>query len=127
MATVPPEMFDGQGGTGGGADHRRDVPLPESGSSDALSLHSGEARAGLQARQGLAVREVGAGHVAPEGKPGGLSEKTHLRRRLMFSGEYFCKLDEKGRFLFPSAIRDFLCPERQARGKNVGFLKGTDP
>src|SRR2546428_92136 len=101
MATVPPEMFDGQGGTGGGADHRRDVPLPESGSSDALSLHSGEARAGLQARQGLAVRGVGAGHVAPEGKPGGLSGKSPPRRGPLVSGGYFCKLDEKGRLLLP--------------------------
>src|SRR3989442_15946149 len=103
MAPVSSGMFDGQGGTGGGADHRRDVPLPESGSSDALSLHSGEARAGLQARQGLAVREVGAGHVGPGEKTGGLPGKNPLRRRLMFSGEYLCKLDEKGRFLLPSA------------------------
>src|SRR2546428_859846 len=114
MATVPPEMFDGQGGTGGGADHRRDVPLPESGSSDALSLHSGEARAGLQARQGLAVREVGVGHVAPEEKPRGHAEKDPLGRWLMFSGGYFCKLDEKGRFLLPSALRDLLCPVGRA-------------
>jgi MraZ protein len=45
----------------------------------------------------------------------------------MFSGEYFCKLDEKGRFLLPSAIRDLLCPDGQAGEKGVVFLKRTDP
>ena len=45
----------------------------------------------------------------------------------MFSGEYFCKLDEKGRFLLPSAVRDLLCPDGQAGEKGVVFLKRTDP
>src|SRR3989442_6406926 len=114
-------MFDAQGGTGWGADPRRDVALPESGASDALSLHPGEARTGLQARQGLAVRGNGTGHVAPEGKPGGHSEKEPLRRRLMFSWGYFCQLDEEGRVLLSSVIRDLLCPDRHARGKGVGL------
>src|SRR3989442_2441299 len=127
MAPVSSGRFDGQGGRGWGAGHRRDVPLPESGASDALSLHPGEARTGLQARQGLAVREIGTGHVAPEEKPGVYPEKDPLRRRLMFSGEYFCKLDEKGRFLLPSVIRDLLCPDGLAREQGVVFLQRTDP
>src|SRR2546428_8225008 len=127
MAPVSSGMFDGQGGRAWGGDRRRDVPLPESGASDALSLHAGEARTGLQARQGLAVREIGTGHVAPEEKPGVHSEKDPLRRRLMFSGEYFCKLDEKGRFLLPSVIRDLLCPDGHAGAKGVVFLTRTDP
>jgi MraZ protein len=45
----------------------------------------------------------------------------------MFSGEYVCKLDEKGRFLLPSAIRDLLCPDGQVREKGVVFLKRADP
>ena len=45
----------------------------------------------------------------------------------MFSGEYSCKLDEKGRFLLPPAIRDLLCPDGQAGEKGVVFLKRTDP
>ena len=45
----------------------------------------------------------------------------------MFSGEYFCKLDEKGRFLLPSVIRDLLCPDEHAGEKGVVFLKRTDP
>ena len=45
----------------------------------------------------------------------------------MFSGEYFCKLDEKGRFLLPSVIRDLLCPDGHAGEKGVVFLKRTDP
>src|SRR3989442_12816366 len=104
VATVSSGMFDGQGGTGWGAAPRRDVPLPESGSSDALSLHSGEARAGLQARQGLAVCEVGAGQVAPAGKPGGIPEKTPLRRRVTVSRGYLCQLGEESRVFFPSGL-----------------------
>src|SRR5437879_12549710 len=45
----------------------------------------------------------------------------------MFSGEYLCRLDEKGRFLLPSAVRDLLCPGGQAGEKGVVFLKRTDP
>src|SRR2546430_15592776 len=127
MAPVSAGMFDGQGGAGWGVAHRRDVPLTDSGASDAVSLHPGEAAAGLQARQGLAVREVGAGPVAPEEKPGVHPAKDPLRRRLMFSGEYLCKLDEKGRFLLPSVIRDLLCPDGHAGEKGVVFLKRTDP
>jgi MraZ protein len=40
----------------------------------------------------------------------------------MFAGEYLCKLDEKGRFLLPSAIREQL----QLEGNGVVFLKGPE-
>jgi MraZ protein len=42
---------------------------------------------------------------------------------MMFSGEYFCKLDEKGRFLLPSPVRDLLAGDGQATAKSVVFLK----
>jgi len=45
----------------------------------------------------------------------------------MLYGEYPCKLDEKGRFLLPSPIRDLLCPEGQTAATGVVFLKVTDP
>jgi MraZ protein len=41
----------------------------------------------------------------------------------MFSGEYLCKLDEKGRFLLPSAIRDLWTGAGQPTEKAVVFLK----
>ena len=41
----------------------------------------------------------------------------------MFSGEYFCKLDEKGRFLLPPAVRELLCENSLGIGKTVVFLK----
>ncbi len=40
----------------------------------------------------------------------------------MFSGEYLCKLDEKGRFLVPSPIREQL----EAEGRGVMFVKGPE-
>lgn len=40
----------------------------------------------------------------------------------MFAGEYLCKLDEKGRFLIPSPIRDQI----EAGGNTVMFLKGSE-
>ena len=40
----------------------------------------------------------------------------------MFAGEYLCKVDEKGRFLVPSPIRERL----ELEGTSVVFLKGTD-
>ena len=40
----------------------------------------------------------------------------------MFAGQYPCKLDEKGRFLVPSPIREQL----EAQGQGVVFLKGQD-
>ena len=40
----------------------------------------------------------------------------------MFAGQYPCKLDEKGRFLVPSPIRELL----EAQGQSVVFLKGQD-
>ncbi len=40
----------------------------------------------------------------------------------MFAGEYLCKLDEKGRFIVPSPIRERL----EAEGSVVVFLKGPD-
>ncbi len=40
----------------------------------------------------------------------------------MFAGEYLCKLDEKGRFIVPSPIREQL----EADGEAVMFLKGPE-
>ncbi|NGZ98923.1 MAG: hypothetical protein CV089_22915 [Nitrospira sp. WS110] len=40
----------------------------------------------------------------------------------MFAGEYLCKLDEKGRFIVPSPIREQL----EADGQTVMFLKGPE-
>ncbi len=40
----------------------------------------------------------------------------------MFAGQYPCKLDEKGRFLVPSPLREHL----EAQGQSVVFLKGQD-
>jgi MraZ protein len=40
----------------------------------------------------------------------------------MFAGEYLCKLDEKGRFLLPSPVREQL----QIEGNGVVFLKGPE-
>jgi MraZ protein len=41
---------------------------------------------------------------------------------MMFAGEYLCKLDEKGRFLLPSPIREQL----EGEGNGVVFLKGPE-
>ena len=41
---------------------------------------------------------------------------------MMFAGEYLCKVDEKGRFLVPSPIRERL----EAEGSQVMFLKGAE-
>jgi MraZ protein len=38
----------------------------------------------------------------------------------MFAGEYLCKLDEKGRFIIPSPMRERV----QSEGNGVVFLKG---
>lgn len=40
----------------------------------------------------------------------------------MFSGQYHCKLDEKGRFILPSPLRDQL----EAEGDKIIFVKGQD-
>ena len=40
----------------------------------------------------------------------------------MFAGEYLCKVDEKGRFIVPSPIREQV----ELEGNSVVFLKGTD-
>ncbi|HBP88505.1 MAG: hypothetical protein KC592_12110 [Nitrospira sp.] len=40
----------------------------------------------------------------------------------MFAGQYYCKIDEKGRFVVPSPIRE----EIETRGNNLMFLKGQD-
>lgn len=40
----------------------------------------------------------------------------------MFAGEYLCKVDEKGRFIVPSPIRERL----EAEGNGVVFLKGPE-
>ena len=44
----------------------------------------------------------------------------------MFSGEYFCKLDEKGRFLLPPPVRELLCESSLGIGKTVVFLKVSE-
>ena len=44
----------------------------------------------------------------------------------MFSGEYFCKLDEKGRFLLPPPVRELLCENSLGIGKTVVFLKVSE-
>jgi MraZ protein len=40
----------------------------------------------------------------------------------MFAGQYYCKIDEKGRFVVPSPIRE----EIETHGNNLMFLKGQD-
>ena len=40
----------------------------------------------------------------------------------MFAGEYLCKLDEKGRFIVPSPMRERL----ETEGNGVVFLKGPE-
>lgn len=40
----------------------------------------------------------------------------------MFAGEYLCKVDEKGRFLVPSPIRE----ELESQGTGVVFLKAPE-
>jgi MraZ protein len=40
----------------------------------------------------------------------------------MFAGEYHCKLDEKGRFIVPSPIREQI----ESQGQSVVFLKGPE-
>ena len=40
----------------------------------------------------------------------------------MFAGQYHCKLDEKGRFILPSPIREQL----ETDGERVIFIKGQD-
>jgi MraZ protein len=40
----------------------------------------------------------------------------------MFAGEYLCKVDEKGRFIMPSPIREQI----EADGQAVVFLKGPE-
>ncbi|MBH0193622.1 MAG: division/cell wall cluster transcriptional repressor MraZ [Nitrospira sp.] len=40
----------------------------------------------------------------------------------MFAGEYLCKVDEKGRFIVPSPIREQL----ESGGQAVVFLKGPE-
>jgi MraZ protein len=40
----------------------------------------------------------------------------------MFSGEYNCKLDEKGRFLVPTTMRERL----EAEGNGIVFIKGPE-
>jgi MraZ protein len=40
----------------------------------------------------------------------------------MFAGEYLCKVDEKGRFIVPSPIRERL----ESEGNGVVFLKGPE-
>lgn len=40
----------------------------------------------------------------------------------MFAGEYLCKVDEKGRFIVPSPLREQI----EADGQAVTFLKGPE-
>ena len=41
----------------------------------------------------------------------------------MFAGSYPCRLDEKGRFIVPSPMREQL----EAEGNSVVFVKGAEP
>ena len=41
---------------------------------------------------------------------------------MMFAGEYICKVDEKGRFIVPPAVREQL----EANNQGVVFLKGPE-
>lgn len=41
----------------------------------------------------------------------------------MFAGEYLCKLDEKGRFLLPTPVREQL----EADSSSVVLLRGQEP
>jgi len=41
----------------------------------------------------------------------------------MFAGSYPCRLDEKGRFIVPSPMREHL----EAEGNGVVFVKGSEP
>jgi MraZ protein len=45
----------------------------------------------------------------------------------MFAGEYFCRLDEKGRFLLPQPIRDLIAGPASPAERSVVFLKVADP
>ncbi len=40
----------------------------------------------------------------------------------MFAGEYLCKVDEKGRFIVPSPLREQV----ETQGNSVVFLKGPE-
>jgi MraZ protein len=40
----------------------------------------------------------------------------------MYAGEYLCKVDEKGRFIVPSPLREQV----EAQGNGVVFLKGPE-
>ena len=40
----------------------------------------------------------------------------------MFAGQYYCKIDEKGRFVVPNPFR----PEIETQGNSLMFLKGQD-
>ena len=48
--------------------------------------------------------------------------REEKRGQSFFAGEYLCKVDEKGRFIMPSPIREQI--EAEARG--VVFLKGPE-
>jgi MraZ protein len=41
---------------------------------------------------------------------------------MKFAGEYLCKLDEKGRFIVPSPIREQI----ETEGNSVVFIKGAE-
>jgi MraZ protein len=45
----------------------------------------------------------------------------------MFAGEYFCRLDEKGRFLLPQPIRELIAGTAPQAQRSVVFLKVAEP
>ncbi|HAN48624.1 MAG: hypothetical protein CCU27_11695 [Nitrospira sp. UW-LDO-02] len=51
-----------------------------------------------------------------------LSPPSRARLPIMFAGEYLCKVDDKGRFLIPSPLRERL----EAEGNQVMFVKNTE-
>ena len=44
----------------------------------------------------------------------------------MFAGQYHCKLDEKGRFILPTPLRELLEGEEDAKDARVMFVKGQE-
>ncbi len=44
----------------------------------------------------------------------------------MFAGQYHCKLDEKGRFILPTPLREFLEGAGEAKHSRVMFVKGQE-
>ena len=72
------------------------------------------------------LEKNGASYVRIWNSGFAIAPKPHWRRKghdtLMFAGEYLCKVDEKGRFIVPSPIREQV----ESEGQAVVFLKGPE-